>query len=119
MLRRVCDICGRVITDDVAVVKDERELYTKCNPHTIGITCPRDFDWDLCPSCKEKLYSWVQEQRAAMLTTIKDSFEAEDKEWGTMEERCCDKTPSTLSRGVKDLNLGKKQYSILRKAFKK
>lgn len=86
MLTRVCDICGRVITDkdDIAVVIDERELYTKCSPHTIGITCPKDCDWDLCPSCKEKLYSWVQEQKAA----VKESFEAEDKEWGTMEERC-------------------------------
>lgn len=84
MLKRVCDICGRVITDDVAVVKSERELYTECSPHTITITCPKDCDWDLCPSCKEKLYSWVQEQRAA----VKESFEAEDKEWGSMEERC-------------------------------
>lgn len=84
MFKRVCDICGRTITDDMVVVKDERELYSKCNPHTIGITCPKDFDWDLCPSCKEKLYSWVQEQRAA----AKESFDAEDKEWGTMEERC-------------------------------
>lgn len=84
MLTRVCDICGRIIADDMAVVVDDRELYTKCNPHTIGITCPKDFDWDLCPSCKEKLYSWVQEQRAA----AKESFDAEDKEWGTMEERC-------------------------------
>ena len=84
MLARVCDICGIVITDDMAVVKDERELYTKCNPHTITISCPRDCDWDLCPSCREKLYSWVQEQKAA----VKESFEAEDKEWGTMEERC-------------------------------
>lgn len=87
MFKRVCDICGRIITDDMVVVKDERELYNKCNPHTIGITCPKDFDWDLCPSCKEKLYSWVQEQRAA----AKESFEAEDKEWGTMEERCHEK----------------------------
>ncbi|MCR4687703.1 MAG: hypothetical protein K5659_09040 [Lachnospiraceae bacterium] len=115
MLRKVCDICGRDITDDVIVVKDERELYTKCNPQTIGITCPRDCDWDLCPSCREKLYSWVQEQRAA----AKESFEAEDKEWGTMEERCCDKVPSTLGRGVKGLSLGEKQYRILRKVFKK
>lgn len=84
MYKRVCDICGRVITDDMAVVKDEREIYTKCNPYTIGITCPRDCDWDLCPSCREKLYSWVQEQKAA----VKESFDAEDKEWGTMEERC-------------------------------
>lgn len=85
MLTRVCDICGRVIPkDDMVVVKDERELYTKCNPHTIGITCPRDCDWDLCPSCREKLYSWVQEQKAA----VKESFDAEDKEWGSMEERC-------------------------------
>lgn len=76
MLARVCDICGRVI--------DERELYTKCNPHTITISCTRDCDWDLCPSCKEKLYSWVQEQKAA----VKESFDAEDKEWGSMEERC-------------------------------
>lgn len=64
MLARVCDICGRVITDDMAVVKDERDIYTKCNPHTITISCPRDCDWDLCPSCREKLYSWVQEQKA-------------------------------------------------------
>lgn len=84
MLKRVCDICGRVITDDMAVVKDERELYGYCNPYAIGITCPKDFDWDLCPSCKEKLYSWVKEQRAA----AKESFDAEDKEWGSMEERC-------------------------------
>lgn len=84
MLTRVCDICGRVITDDMVVVMDDRELYTKCNPHTIGITCPKDCDWDLCPSCREKLYSWVQEQKAA----VKESFDAEDKEWGTMEERC-------------------------------
>ena len=67
MFKRVCDICGRTITDDMVVVKDERELYNKCNPHTIGITCPKDFDWDLCPSCKEKLYSWVQEQRAVVM----------------------------------------------------
>lgn len=84
MFKRVCDICGRIITDDMVVVKDERELYTKCNPHNIGITCPKDFDWDLCPSCKEKLYSWVKEQRAS----AKESFDAEDKEWGSMEERC-------------------------------
>jgi len=84
MLKRFCDICGRVIADDIAVVKDTHELYNKCNPYSIGITCPKDFDWDLCPSCKEKLYSWVQEQKAA----VKESFDAEDKEWGTMEERC-------------------------------
>ena len=84
MFKRVCDLCGRVIKDNMAVVKDERELYNKCNPHTITIACPRDNVWDLCPSCKEKLYSWVQEQKAA----AKESFEAEDKEWGTMEERC-------------------------------
>ncbi len=92
MLTRVCDICGRVITDNIAVVIDERELYTQCNPHTIGITCPRDNDWDLCPSCREKLYSWVQEQKAA----VKESFEAEDKEWGTMEERCYDEPLSPI-----------------------
>ena len=71
MFKRVCDICGRTITNDIAVVKDDRELYSKCSPHTIGITCPRDFDWDLCPSCKEKLYSWVQEQRAAAKESMK------------------------------------------------
>lgn len=94
MLTRVCDICGRVITDDkdIAVVIDERELYSKCNPHTIGITCPKDCDWDLCPSCREKLYSWVQEQKAA----VKESFEAEDKEWGTMKERCNSEPLSTI-----------------------
>ena len=84
MVRRVCDICGRVITDDVAKVEDPKILMNKINPYSINITCPRDCDWDLCPSCKEKLYSWVQEQRAA----AKESFDAEDKEWGTMEERC-------------------------------
>lgn len=84
MFKRVCDICGRVITDDIVVVKNEREIYTECSPHNIGIICPRDSDWDLCPFCKEKLYSWVQEQRAA----AKESFDAEDKEWGSMEERC-------------------------------
>lgn len=94
MLTRVCDICGRVITDDMAVVVDERELYTQCNPHTIGITCPKDCDWDLCPSCKEKLYSWVKEQKAA----VKESFDAEDKEWGTMEERCNKEVAKDLTR---------------------
>lgn len=94
MLTRVCDICGRVITDDMVVVVDDRELYTKCNPHTIGITCPKDFDWDLCPSCREKLYSWVQEQRAA----VKESFDAEDKEWGSMEERCNKEVAKDLAR---------------------
>lgn len=75
MLTRVCDICGRVITDDMAVVMGDRELYTKCNPHTIGITCPKDCDWDLCPSCREKLYSWVQEQKAtAKFENIMDSI---------------------------------------------
>ena len=94
MLTRVCDICGRIITDDVAVVVDERELYNKCSPRTIGITCPKDFVWDLCPSCKEKLYSWVQERREEAAVeelkraALKESFDAEDKEWGTMEERC-------------------------------
>ena len=84
MLKRVCDICGRVITDDMVVVETEKMLMNILNPYNITIACPRDNDWDLCPSCKEKLYSWVQEQRAA----AKESFEAEDKEWGTMEERC-------------------------------
>lgn len=84
MLRRVCDICGRVITDDIVKVEDPKIFMNKLNPYNIGITCPKDCDWDLCPSCREKLYSWVQEQKAA----VKESFDAEDKEWGTMEERC-------------------------------
>lgn len=84
MLKRICDICGRAITDDIVKVEDPKILMSKLNPYSIGITCPRDNDWDLCPSCKEKLYSWVQEQRAA----LKESFDAEDKGWGTMEERC-------------------------------
>ena len=94
MLKRVCDICGRVIKDNMAVVMDERELYTQCNPHTIGITCPKDCDWDLCPSCRNKLYSWVQERREEAAVeelkraALKESFDAEDKEWGTMEEHC-------------------------------
>ena len=65
MFKRVCDICGRTITDDIVKVEDPKILMSKLNPYSIGITCPRDNDWDLCPSCKEKLYSWVQEQKAA------------------------------------------------------
>lgn len=84
MLKRVCDICGRTITGDMAVVETEKMLMNILNPCNITIACPRDNVWDLCPSCKEKLYSWVQEQRAA----VKESFDAEDKEWGSMEERC-------------------------------
>lgn len=85
MLTRVCDICGRVIPkDDIVKVEDPKILMSKLNPYNIGITCPRDNDWDLCPFCKEKLYSWVKEQKAA----AKESFDAEDKEWGSMEERC-------------------------------
>lgn len=82
MLTRVCDICGRVITDDIAVVVDEREreLYTKCNPHTIGITCPRDNDWDLCPFCRSKLYSWVKEQKAAAKESMKSCCHEDNNE---------------------------------------
>lgn len=100
MLKRICDICGRTITDDIVKVEDPKILMSKLNPYSITITCPRDWDWDLCPSCKEKLYSWVQEQRAA----AKESFEAEDKEWGTMEERCNKEVAEDLTRLSSSIN---------------
>lgn len=90
MLTRVCDICGRVIPkDDIVKVEDPKILMSKLNPYNIGITCPRDNDWDLCSSCSNKLYSWVKEQKAA----AKESFDAEDKEWGTIES-----APQTIQR---------------------
>lgn len=100
MFKRVCDICGRTITGGMVVVKDESELYNKCSPDSIGITCPCNWDWDLCPSCKEKLYSWVQEQRAA----AKESFDAEDKELGSMEERCHEEAAKDLTRLSSSIN---------------
>lgn len=81
MLTRVCDICGRVIPkDDIVKVEDPKILMSKLNPYNIGITCPRDNDWDLCSSCSNKLYSWVKEQKAAAKESMKECCHEDNNE---------------------------------------